>query len=246
MRKMSNSVLLTEKTTPPLTIENLRYCFAGRTDPIFDGLELTVNNGNRGHFGWKWYRQIDSGSTDFDLSDARPKLEPFIFVLIGLIASRRAVFDHLSVRGNLSLPLSRMGRKTDANTIRKRLDQVNLNTVPLNLPAHALSGGQKRRLAVARALATEPKLLYFDEPSAGLDIDNVRDQGALIRTLCGTAEKSGVIVTHDPLLAAITADRVVLLANGQLTPLIAFNTRVPLKTSKKSCPTTSDRNGCCW
>ena len=98
-----------------------------------------------------------------------------------LLLQRGAVFEHLTVGGNVGLVLRRAGRPSGFEAIRAALARVNLDHHAQARRADTLSGGEQRRLALARALSVDPEFLYFDEPSAGLDLDNVLAQGRLIR-----------------------------------------------------------------
>jgi phospholipid/cholesterol/gamma-HCH transport system ATP-binding protein len=92
---------------------------------------------------------------------------------------------------------------------------VGLPNTEALLPAE-LSGGMRKRVAVARALAARPELLLYDEPTAGLDPANVRVVARLIGSLQKTLNATSIVVTHDRELAFSVADRLALLANGRI------------------------------
>jgi len=207
-----------------LRVTALRFTFPGQRRPIFDGLELTVRAGETvvvmGGSGtgkstlaelffalrpWK-----HDGEIVFDRSRAALLLQP------------GAVFEHLSIGQNLGLVLRRFGKPHHPEAIVEALAGVKLDHHPPSRRSDTLSGGEQRRLALARALCADPDFLYFDEPSAGLDLDNVYSQGRLIRQVVRRGSKGAVVVTHDPLLAALVADRVLLLTEGSLEELTAW------------------------
>lgn len=137
-----------------------------------------------------------------------------------LVLQEGAVFEHLNVGENLALVLRSRGQKPSASVLKEALSQVKLGDKHLTQRSDHLSSGEKRRLALARALCAQPELIYCDEPSAGLDLDNVTELGKLLRSLVRTQRRAAVVVTHDPLLAALTADRVLLMEKGRLSPLV--------------------------
>ena len=132
------------------------------------------------------------------------------------------MFEHLSIGENLGLVLRRFGKPHHDQAIVDQLAKVKLDHHPPSRRSNTLSGGEQRRLALARALCADPDFLYFDEPSAGLDLDNVYRQGRLIRQVVHDGNKGAVVVTHDPLLTALVADRVLLLTDGGLETLAAW------------------------
>jgi ABC-type nitrate/sulfonate/bicarbonate transport system ATPase subunit/ABC-type transporter Mla maintaining outer membrane lipid asymmetry permease subunit MlaE len=219
---MTDAALNTEGAM--LSIRDLSLVIPGRARPLFDNLQLEVHSGeNVVIVGGSGTGKSTLAAKIFGL-DTRLESSGFIEREPNavLLLQEGAVFDHLSVGGNLKVVLNRAGRPSKDADLRVLLAKVNLDDLALSKPAHALSGGQKRRLALARALATDPRLFYFDEPSAGLDIDNVRDQAVLIRSLCTGTDRSAIIVTHDTLLAAMAADRVLILEDGILKEVAQF------------------------
>ena len=139
-----------------------------------------------------------------------------------LLLQEGALFEHLTVGGNLVMVLRRHGISPTRQHLKEILDEVGLGALNPRRRTDTLSGGQKRRLALARALCANPKLLYCDEPSAGLDLDSVLELGRLLRRVARTKGRGAVIVTHDPLLAALTADRVLLMENLGLSHLVSW------------------------
>ncbi|MFH2005197.1 MAG: ATP-binding cassette domain-containing protein [bacterium] len=208
-----------------LEVSGLRFTFPDQRQPMFDGLDLTVSTGETVVI------MGGSGSGKSTLAELLFALRPeqrydgrisFDRRRAALVLQTGAVFEHLSVGENLGLVLRRFGKPHHREAITAALARVKLDHHPPSRRSDTLSGGEKRRLALARALCADPDFLYFDEPSAGLDLDNVYSQGRLIRQVVRDGRKGAVVVTHDPLLAALVADRVLLLDDGALEELAAW------------------------
>jgi polar amino acid transport system ATP-binding protein len=145
---------------------------------------------------------------------------------MGLVPQRGALFDHLDVAGNLQVALRNAEPPRDAgrDSVRGWLTRVDLSPdlARSGTQVTSLSGGQSQRLAVARTLAGGRQLLFFDEPSTGLDPHRVRLLAREIRREAEREAAASVVVTHDVALAAGVADRLLLLDPrvGRLVPLL--------------------------
>lgn len=137
---------------------------------------------------------------------------------MGVAFQGGALFTSMSVAENIQLPL-REHTKLDENTIqimtRIKLDMVNLLPHE-NLMPSELSGGMKKRAALARAIIMDPKLLFFDEPSAGLDPITSAELDNLIVMLKETMKMTIVVVTHELESVFAIADRIAILGDGEL------------------------------
>jgi phospholipid/cholesterol/gamma-HCH transport system ATP-binding protein len=135
---------------------------------------------------------------------------------IGMSFQSGALFGSMSVGENVALPL-REHTPLDESTIdivvRLKLDQVGLSGFENYMPAQ-LSGGMKKRAAIARALAMDPEILFFDEPSAGLDPIIAAGLDELILKLKKAFRITIVVVTHELASAFLIADRMILLDKG--------------------------------
>ena len=137
---------------------------------------------------------------------------------IGFLFQLGGLFDSLSVFENVAFPLREHGRLTD-DECRSRVEQV-LDLVGLvdliEARPSELSGGQRRRIALARAIVAEPSMMLYDEPTAGLDPVRSDAVARIIRRLRTNLGLTSIIVTHDIALARKTADRILFLNNGRV------------------------------
>jgi len=136
---------------------------------------------------------------------------------IGFVFQTPALFPHLSVSDNIAFGLSVKGQKKEM--IQGRIDQmlalVNLSDYGKRMPAQ-LSGGQQQRVALARVLATDPRVLLFDEPLSALD-KNLRDTLKYsILDLQRKTHKTAIYVTHDQSEAFAISDRIVVMNAGRI------------------------------
>jgi phospholipid/cholesterol/gamma-HCH transport system ATP-binding protein len=136
----------------------------------------------------------------------------------GMLFQSGALFDSMTVGENIGLPLREHLRLDEAEIekrIAERLSWVGLEAVEHMKPA-SLSGGMKKRVALARAIAMDPKFVLYDEPTTGLDpiMADVIDR--LIRSLQKRLGVTSVVVTHDMTSAYKVADRMALLHEGRV------------------------------
>jgi phospholipid/cholesterol/gamma-HCH transport system ATP-binding protein len=139
----------------------------------------------------------------------------------GLAFQGGALLGSMSVLENVALPLRENTQLPEAvivQTARMKLDMVGLLHAQDLLPA-SLSGGMRKRAAIARAIALDPEIVFFDEPSAGLDPITAAEVDNLIIKLNQVFGITMVVVTHDLSSAAAIADRVVLLLDGEVAVL---------------------------
>jgi phospholipid/cholesterol/gamma-HCH transport system ATP-binding protein len=136
----------------------------------------------------------------------------------GMVFQSAALFDSLSVFENVAYPIREHERWPEARIAERVagcLAAVGLEGAAKLLPAE-LSGGMRKRVGVARAIAMNPKIILYDEPTTGLDPANSRRIGELIQRLQRELGATSVVVTHDLELAFAIADRVALLKDGRI------------------------------
>jgi phospholipid/cholesterol/gamma-HCH transport system ATP-binding protein len=150
---------------------------------------------------------------------------------LGMSFQGGALFGSMTVGENVALPLvehTKLEASTVEIMVRLKLDQVGLSGFEDFLPSQ-LSGGMKKRAAVARALAMDPEILFFDEPSAGLDPIIAAGIDQLILELKKAFHMTIIVVTHELASAYLIADRMVLINKGDL---IAMGTVQEMQNSK--------------
>jgi phospholipid/cholesterol/gamma-HCH transport system ATP-binding protein len=140
---------------------------------------------------------------------------------IGLAFQGGALIGSMSVGENISLPLlehTTLEPSTIEVMVRIKLEQVGLSGFENYSPAE-LSGGMKKRAAFARAMALDPEILFFDEPSAGLDPITAAGIDDLILSLKKAYALTMVVVTHELASAFLIADRIILLDRGNIVAM---------------------------
>jgi phospholipid/cholesterol/gamma-HCH transport system ATP-binding protein len=137
---------------------------------------------------------------------------------MGYVFQGAALFDSLTVHDNVAYPLREHASLDEgeiAHRVARFLALVGLDAdVQDKLPAE-LSGGMRKRVGIARALAVEPEVMLFDEPTAGLDPTNAKMVAELITELGVRVCDTAIVVTHDLELARTVADRMAILIDGR-------------------------------
>jgi phospholipid/cholesterol/gamma-HCH transport system ATP-binding protein len=150
---------------------------------------------------------------------------------MGMSFQQGALFGSMTVGENVALPLrehTALDESTIEIVVRLKLDQVGLTGFDNYMPAQ-LSGGMRKRAAIARALAMDPEILFFDEPSAGLDPIIAAGIDELILKLKKAFRMTIVVVTHELASAFLIADRMILIDKGVI---VANGTTAELRESK--------------
>jgi phospholipid/cholesterol/gamma-HCH transport system ATP-binding protein len=229
----------------PIVLKGLHKSFGEQT--VLNGIDLTVEPGENlavlGRSGTGksvllkliiGLQQPDSGSITIhgqeisglsidQLNEIRKK--------IGFLFQQAALYDSLTVEENVAFPLDRHVKMSDAdrkNKVHELLSSVGMDHDLEKLPSE-ISGGMQKRVGLARALALEPDILLFDEPTAGLDPITAAEIAKLIVDLKERRKITSVVVTHDIHGAKIFADRITLMDKGNI---VAEGTFEDLQKSK--------------
>lgn len=137
-------------------------------------------------------------------------------VNIGMLFQGAALFDSLTVFDNIAYGLRERGERDEAkirSVVESRLEMVGLLGIEKKIPSQ-LSGGQKKRVGLARALASSPKIMLYDEPTTGLDPTSTRKIDDLIVKFAKESGITSLVVTHDIQSARRVSDRWMLLSKG--------------------------------
>ncbi|MDD5090302.1 MAG: ATP-binding cassette domain-containing protein [Candidatus Wallbacteria bacterium] len=218
---------------PVINIQNLHKSFNGYA--VLRGVDFAMNEGEicviLGHSGCGKSVLLkcilgliapDQGNISFmnhDLVDYLNDRE--LKRQIGMVFQSGALFDFLSVFENVALPLrafSPLNESGISDQVNSMLEELSLQEVTDFFPSR-LSGGMKRRVALARTLITSPKLILYDEPTVGLDPERVSGINELITGQAKSRRVSSLVVTHDLFSAHKIADRVGLHRAGKIVHL---------------------------
>jgi phospholipid/cholesterol/gamma-HCH transport system ATP-binding protein len=162
----------------------------------------------------------DAGQVLFDGKDVVPMNDEEVLQVrrrVGMLFQGGALFDSLSVAENVAYPLREHFDYPEdkiAQIVAEKLALVGLPGIEEMSP-NDLSGGMKKRVSLARAIATNPEVLLYDEPTTGLDPTNTRRIDNLIVDMQKKLDVTSIVVTHDIQSAFRVADRIALLYNGQ-------------------------------
>lgn len=217
---------------PAVALTGLRKSFRSQT--VLNGIDLSVMQGETmavlGRSGTGKsvllkllirLQQPDSGSirlhgreiTDLDFNELNE-----VRKRVGFLFQQAALYDSLSVEENVAFPLARHTKLSVAerrNRVRELLSSVGMEQDMRKMPSE-ISGGMQKRVGLARALALDPDILLFDEPTAGLDPITAGEIGRLISQLKEQRKITSIVVTHDIHGAKSFADRVVVLNEGNI------------------------------
>jgi phospholipid/cholesterol/gamma-HCH transport system ATP-binding protein len=147
----------------------------------------------------------------FELGELRQK--------IGFLFQSGALYDSMSVKQNLEFPLRRMKKKLTKEGIEDKinevLENVGLSDVLNKMPSE-LSGGMRKRISLARTIIVDPMIMLYDEPTTGLDPVTSDEISSLINDVQKKYKTSSIIITHDIKCALKTADRIIMLYEGEI------------------------------
>jgi len=221
-----------ENHGPPIAIKGLRKSFGEQK--VLNGITLQVERGEtvavlgRSGGGKSVLLKLiirlqnpDAGSIAIagrEIAGLEEKELNEVRKTVGFLFQQAALYDSLTVKENVRFPLSRhtqMPREEQEQRVRELLADVGMDQDLEKMPSQ-LSGGMKKRVGLARALALEPEILLFDEPTAGLDPITAEEIGKLILELKQKRQRSAIVVTHDVHGAKGYSDRMVVLHEGNI------------------------------
>lgn len=144
---------------------------------------------------------------------------------IGFAFQSSALYDSMSVYENLAFPLTmnirHLTKKEVDHAVAEALDAVGLEDKVTQMPAE-LSGGQRKRIGIARTLILNPEIMLYDEPTSGLDPVTSQEINKLIKEVQQRYNTSAIIITHDLTCAKSTSDRVAMLLDGRFSKVGTF------------------------
>lgn len=165
--------------------------------------------------------KADTGSVKVlgkEVKDISDRELDILRLKIGFSFQNSALYDSMTVAENLEFPLVRHSENLSREEINERvktvLDAVGLLQTMHQMPSQ-LSGGQRKRIGIARTLILKPEVMLYDEPTAGLDPITSLDINNLINEVQQKFNTSSIIITHDLTCAKATGDRIVMLLDGQ-------------------------------
>ena len=181
--------------------------------------------------------EADRGTVEVDGADVAELGRNELYDLrrrVGYVFQFAALFDSMTVFDNVAMGLRRIGTMSDAEIaerVERSLRLVEMQGYDERLPAQ-LSGGQRKRVGLARAIATNPKYLLYDEPTTGLDPVTTAVIDGLIMKMRNELGVTSVVVTHDMKSAYRIADRIAMLYEGRIrfvgTPAEIQETKDPV------------------
>jgi phospholipid/cholesterol/gamma-HCH transport system ATP-binding protein len=231
-----------------IQIEGVRKAFGERV--ILDGVSLEVRDGETlavigasGAGKSVLLKNIvgllepDAGRVIVDGQHVAALTRPELYVLrrkVGYVFQFAALFDSMSVFDNVAMGLRRIPEMTEeeiAARVSDSLERVEMEDFSDRMPAQ-LSGGQRKRVGFARAIATRPKYLLYDEPTTGLDPVTTAIIDELVLKMARELSVAGIVITHDMKSAYRVAHRIALLYKGRIrfvgTPTEVQNSTDPI------------------
>ena len=153
-----------------------------------------------------------------DITQLKGKALKQVRFSFGMVFQGGALFDSLTVEGNVGFGLrqhTNLSEEEIAKIVNEKLQLVGLDGTE-NVKIEELSGGMKKRVALARAIVMNPKIILYDEPTTGVDVAMIDTVNALIRNLQGKLGVTSIAVTHDLQNAYKIADRIAVFHKGKI------------------------------
>jgi phospholipid/cholesterol/gamma-HCH transport system ATP-binding protein len=226
VRKMTQ----TEQDHPPVVVKGLRKSFGEQR--VLNGVDFTLAKGEtvavmgRSGTGKSVLLKLlvglqapDAGSICIqgeEITSLKIDRLNEIRKNMGFLFQQAALYDSLTVEENVAFPLSRHSQLSASerkDRVEELLKSVDMQESLLKLPSE-ISGGMQKRVGLARALALDPEILLFDEPTAGLDPITAREIDDLIVKLQRERQISSIVVTHDIQGAKVFSDRLLFMKEG--------------------------------
>lgn len=222
----------THDSAPLVQIKGLHKSFNERK--VLDGIDLDISSGETlsvlGRSGTGksvllkilvGLQQPDSGSVRIhgrEITGLSRKELNQIRTKIGFLFQNAALYDSMTVEQNVAFPLERLGHLSEIKRkqrVRELLSSVGMEKDLDKLPGQ-ISGGMQKRVGLARALALDPDVVFFDEPTAGLDPITASEIDDLILKMQKEKGITSIVVTHDLPSARSISDRLALLRDGKV------------------------------
>jgi phospholipid/cholesterol/gamma-HCH transport system ATP-binding protein len=216
----------------PIVVKGLSKAFGAQQ--VLKGIDLTVNKGEilaiLGKSGTGksvllrlliGLEKADSGSICIrgeDITNLEMDQLNQMRMKVGFLFQEGALYDSLTIAENVAFPLRRHTKLSEADRnarVRELLLSVGLDKDLEKMPSD-ISGGMRKRVGLARALALDPEIVLFDEPTAGLDPITAAEIGKLIQKLRKERGVTSIVVTHDMHAAHYFSDRLVMLKEGTI------------------------------
>jgi phospholipid/cholesterol/gamma-HCH transport system ATP-binding protein len=225
------AALAAQKEEPVITIQGLRKAFGEHE--VLRGIDLHVNKGEnlailgksgtgksvliKCLVGLEW---ADGGTITIygqDIATLNYSDMNALRLKVGFLFQNAALYDSMTVRENLNFPLrqhmKKMPQEKKDALITEMLDNVGLADSIDQMPSK-LSGGQAKRIGLARTLILRPEIMLYDEPTTGLDTGTGKEISELICKMKKKYNISSIIITHDMACAKMTADRIIMMKDG--------------------------------
>jgi phospholipid/cholesterol/gamma-HCH transport system ATP-binding protein len=230
---ISENTVRTATSDPLIVINNLKMGFTDQSVlrdvslKLFNGENLVVlgKSGSGKSVLIKCIVRLlipDSGNIEVfgkDLESLNRRELDEVRKKIGFLFQSGALYDSMTVKQNLEFPLRRIKNKMTDREVNEKISEVLENvglSDALNKMPSQLSGGMRKRISLARTIVVDPLIMLYDEPTTGLDPATSDEISSLINDVQKKYKTSSLIITHDIECARTTADRIIMLHEGEI------------------------------
>ena len=237
---MNDTAPISQNTEPVISIRDLRKSFENNV--VLDGVDIDITAGEnlavlgRSGTGKSVLIKIISGLLKPDSGTVKvfgqevdklsAKELQALRLKIGFSFQSSALYDSMSVRENLAFPLVRNKRNLKPKEVNEAIESVLADvglSQTINQMPSELSGGQRKRIGIARTLIMKPEIMFYDEPTAGLDPITSIEINNLINKVQKQYDASSIVITHDLTCAKTTANKVTMLIGKKFLKPASFD-----------------------